>query len=272
MKRRVSDTPVLAVLIVAVIYAVYGGLTLAKYQGDITRFIVAGDRFTQASDTPIDVAVSPQLDGYDGQFYFRLALDPLTHDRTAFGITLDLPPYRQQRIVYPAAAHVLALGHPAWIPWALVLINYLGVCAMALIGGRYAQSLGRHALWGISLPLYTGFFFSFTGNLAEITEMVLLLTALLALQRQHPSWAALFLSLAVLTKETALIAALAVGASYYYTHRQMKLWRKGIVLAAPVAVYLALAVVPNRSVGASRWRQWRGEFWLAVSRPCQLSA
>ena len=92
------------------IYAVYGGWTLAKYQGDVTRFITAGDRYTQEADTPITVAVSPQLDGYNGQFYFRLALDPLTHKRTAFGITLDLPAYRLHYRCIKISARNLLFG------------------------------------------------------------------------------------------------------------------------------------------------------------------
>ena len=50
-------------------------------------------------------------DGYDGQFVYRLALDPFTHAVTAHGITLDNPAYRQQRIATALLAHV-ARGHP----------------------------------------------------------------------------------------------------------------------------------------------------------------
>ena len=38
--------------------------------------------------------------GYDGQFFYRLALRPWTQTRTEFGITFDEPAYRQQRLVY----------------------------------------------------------------------------------------------------------------------------------------------------------------------------
>ena len=44
-----------------------------------------------------DLPVHTGTNGYDGQFYYRLALNSLSHQVTAFHITLDNPPYRQQR-------------------------------------------------------------------------------------------------------------------------------------------------------------------------------
>ena len=49
-------------------------------------------------------------EGYDGQFFYRLALDPLASRTTDFGIILAS--YRHQRIGYPLAAAALSWGHP----------------------------------------------------------------------------------------------------------------------------------------------------------------
>ncbi len=71
-------------------------------------FIVAGSPTCDFSKIPIPV-LDYKTGGYDGQYYFRLALDPLASQQTAFGITLDHPAYRQQRILYPALAHLFLL-------------------------------------------------------------------------------------------------------------------------------------------------------------------
>ena len=39
----------------------------------------------------------------------------------------------------------------------LLATNVIAVAALGWIGGRYAQSLGRHALYGLLFGLYPGF-------------------------------------------------------------------------------------------------------------------
>src|SRR5439155_705441 len=63
--------------------------------------------------------------GYDGQFYYYLARDPLL--RGGAPTYLDAPGYRYQRILLPALSALLALGQPAWIGWTLLLTNLLGL-------------------------------------------------------------------------------------------------------------------------------------------------
>src|SRR3990172_6865503 len=94
---------------------------LSAYAWDPSVFIVAGERFTSPR---ADIYIHPR-DGYDGQFYYRLALDPLTIERTAHGIRLDNPPYRQQRILYPVLAWLVGRVIP--VPWAMLLVNYIAM-------------------------------------------------------------------------------------------------------------------------------------------------
>ncbi len=68
-----------------------------------------------------------RLYGEDGTFCYRIALNPGTL------VGIDVPPYRYMRILYPLVARMLALGQPAVIPYALVLVNYF-----AVVGGTLA--------------------------------------------------------------------------------------------------------------------------------------
>lgn len=91
--------------------------------------MVAGDQFVQVAAAPAGLLVT-HGPGYDGQFFYRLALRPWTHQRTEFGITLDQPAYRQQRIVYPLLTFILARGAPPATAWALLGCNLAAAAAL----------------------------------------------------------------------------------------------------------------------------------------------
>jgi hypothetical protein len=103
-----------------------------------------------------------------------------------------------------------SLGRPGLAPFALVLVNYVCLCFMGWVGGVYAQSINRHALWGIVFPLYPGFILVLMRDLTEITESCFLLAAFVCMHLNLQRRAILFLALAVLTKETALLAVIAL--------------------------------------------------------------
>ena len=122
---------------------------------------------------------------------------------------------RQQRIIFPLVVYLAAFGSPVFIPVLLILVNYVALCVMGWLSGMYAQSLGRSALWGLMLPLYSGFLFSLRANSPEIVEICLLLGFLLCLLRKRYVVATVLLSLAALTKETALLIVMALAITYF---------------------------------------------------------
>jgi hypothetical protein len=99
--RDRTNSPWLTMLITAIVYLAFIVVRLEMHNGDASVFVVAGDRFVDAGQTPPDLMVRPTSDGYDGQFYYRLALDPFTKRVVDFGISLSNPVWRQQRIAYP---------------------------------------------------------------------------------------------------------------------------------------------------------------------------
>lgn len=192
--------------VVFITLALYGLLLifyLSAYNWDPSVFIVAGEHFT----TPdADIYIHPR-DGYDGQFYYRLALDPLTREWAAYGIRLDNPPYRQQRILYPVLAWLLSRIKCGTVPWAMLLINYAALIAIGGLGAAHAIRAGHAPEWGLLFALWPGFLVSLTRDLTEPLAAALLLAALLV---RRPWLSALSLSLAVLARETMLLAALAL--------------------------------------------------------------
>ncbi len=177
--------------------------------GDITRFIDAGSSFVNSAKAPRGLAIVPGS-GYDGEFYYRLALDPANLHRTAYGITFDTA-FRLQRITYSAIAWLFAGGRQGLIPVSLVVVNILGLGALGWLGGLVAKDSNRPAVYGLLIAGYFGFLFTLGRDLTEICAATFLLAGLVALRRDRPVLAGFLLAAAALSRETALAFAVSVG-------------------------------------------------------------
>ena len=229
------NRPVLPLLIVAILYFFF----LASYlrTHDAAFFVQAGDYFVDTTQTPDNLFTVTPFTGYDGTFYYRLALTPFTQEQTAFGITIDNPRYRHQRILYPLLAWFFSFGSPPLVIYSLILVNFLGLCALGWVGAHYAQTVGRHAFWGILFALYPGFLYTLSRNLTEIVEALFLLAALVALRQQRAALAVCLLILAILGKETAVLipaAALLLTTVTLWQKKKVYDWWVGLV---PLLVY-----------------------------------
>jgi hypothetical protein len=194
--------------------------------------------------TPPSLRVLEPEQAYDGEFFYRLAVDPLV--LRDIGIALDTPSYRQQRIVYPLLAAGVSLGQQAWVPWGLVVVNVLGLGVLGALAGRYALDLGRPAWWGVALPLYVGFTFTLARDLSEIVQACAIVATVLALHRQQRTWAAIWMALAVLTRETAVVLAvvlLLTAGCDWLTLSRHRLTAAGWAGLAGLCCYVAVQVL-----------------------------
>jgi hypothetical protein len=194
------------------------GFVLARLEvwakGNLSKFILLGSGhtgFTHARQLPPGVAIAdPGAAGYDGQFYYRLALDPFDWAKTAFGITMDQS-YRYTRIGYPFLAWLVSLGQRGFVPVALVAINLVCVAAMAVLGGMFARESGRHALWGLAFAGYFGLVISIGRDTAEPLAEACMLGGLLAYRRSRPVLTACLFTVGAVTRETILFAPAAIA-------------------------------------------------------------
>jgi len=221
------------------------GIRVATHGGRLGAFAVAGSAFVHGA-TP-DLPVTAHSTGYDGQFYYRLAQDPLTRRVTADGITLDNPSYRQQRIGYPATAWLLARVTGAATSLALVLVNALAVLAVGGLGALWARRLGRSPWWGVGLAASPALLIALARDLTEPLATAALLAGLLAWTSRRRGLAALAFTAAALTRETtlAVVFGLALTAAYWAwrdRHRRDALTGHAAAigcLAVPAAVEIA---------------------------------
>jgi hypothetical protein len=220
-------------------------------QGDISRFILVGRHFATPSQLPPHVALAPTY-GYDGQFYYRLALNPVNFSHVAYGIRVDQP-YRYMRIGYPWLTWLVSFGQHVLVPVILVVINIVAIGTMGYLGGMFARQGGRHAPAGLVLPAYFGLLTSLSRDTAEPLAAACLLGGLLAIRARRPVLAGLLLAYAALTRESVMVAVAALAIidviGVIRRRRPVRPGRDDVAWALPTAAFVAWQVVVKLAVG-----------------------
>lgn len=221
LSYRAKATTLIALVLVTVVifYLLFGW-----FGGNITGFFWLGDTLPLspylAHPQPI---IHENSAGYDGQFFLALALDPsLGHPGTL--AALDNPAYRYGRIGYPGLGYLVGLGQAQLIPYALVLINGLGLVLLATFGTIQLQrsapptSLYR---WPGLLPLVVpGLWIALGLSTADLLAAALWAGSLLALQRHRDWLAVLGLGLCCLVRETFGATVVLLGVFLFLRQRQ----------------------------------------------------
>jgi len=143
----------------------------------------------------LPIAVVPDSNGYDGQFYAQIALDPTLRD-AEFIQVVDAPAYRARRILVPALAAILGMRNPWWTMQAYALVNVLVWVIFALllrrhIGGNDWLAFAR---W-VGCVFSMGAIESVRQSLVDLPALLLLLLAIEAHSRARFAPSSLWLSL-----------------------------------------------------------------------------
>lgn len=238
MLTRVNDRPLtratlltslaLCLLVLGIYGTVYS--VRVRQPGGALRFAVLA-----TSDTPGNR-------GYDGQYYYRIALDPSAARRPVPvagypPVRIDRPAYRYQRIGYPLLARVVALGDRARIAGALVLVNVAAIALGTLFVALLLARNGLSPLYAVAFAAYVGQVASFWRDLAEPLAAALVALALLHWRDERPLLPSLVLLAAALTKEVALLFAAPLAFSLLLYARWRSFWMVVGVVLLPYALW-----------------------------------
>ncbi len=239
-----TDRPIVTGLLVLLAAT---GFVAARWEmwsrRSISRFILIGQNFAHPAQLPPGMPLRAKA-GYDGQFYYRLAINPLNFHQTAYGITVDTA-YRFMRIGYPVITWLVSFGQSSLVPWMLVAVNVAAIGTLGYVGGRFAIQGGRHAAWGLLLPGYFGLVTSLCRDTAEPVAAACMVAGLLAIRLRRRRLAALLLAFGALTRETVivLVAAIAIVQIVGFVRRRHRPGRDDIVWVLPAAVFVAWELV-----------------------------
>ncbi|MFL7790712.1 MAG: AZOBR_p60025 family cell surface glycopolymer formation protein [Anaerolineae bacterium] len=223
-------------LITVVACACYVLVALGAEEWDPMRFVLLGSYFAEGD---------PDGEwGYDGQYSYQIALDPLEGWRYT-----DNAAYRYQRVLYPLLARWVALGQPGWIPYTLILVNLASIGLCAYTAGRILVRYGVSAWYALPCGLYAGLLIALRLDTNEPLSYALILLGVWFYVQERSWLGAAMLMLAVFAKETALLA---VGA-FLATYVMGKKWRQAghllLVNGVPFVAYRLLLYHWFGSVG-----------------------
>lgn len=228
-RPRLAPAPWQVVLALALVYLT---AVFALNNADLLTFVTPGACFAACqgmANCPLEPAA-----GYDGQFAYYIARDPL-HAAPC----LDVPAYRYQRILLPLLGHALALGDVRWLPLALVAIN-LAALVGATAALEHLLAAQRVSRWyALVFGLFVGVFMSVRLSTTEPLAYGLVVAAIWLHQRGRAGPGAVAFLLAALAKETTLAFAAGYMLSYALAGRWRAALRLALVVGAPFALWQA---------------------------------
>lgn len=176
--------------------------------------------------------------GYDGQYYYMMALDPVNARNYVFN-----PTYYYSRVLYPLTARALALGKPDFVPYTLILINLVSVIVGTVMIAAWLRRKHVPPWFALIYAGYSGMFISFQRDLTEPMAYALLAAGIYLLEfggRRRVMWSGLCFALGTLTRDKAAILALAFTLSFLLYNEDRpdmgRLWNMGRNLPAAIAL------------------------------------
>lgn len=219
MKRSIVALAVLAVAF----SALYVGRLLASYDFDPSTTIKFGEVFEEhnkyGADLLGDIVLAPKA-GHDGKFFFTQAMDPFYLEPQVHAIYLDRPTYRAQRMAYPTIASLGGLLPAQATAWGLIIVNIVAMAVGTVYTGLVAMRMGLSSWFGLAFFINPGMIVDLSIDGAGVVAMAGMMAGVYYFVAGDLLPAAISLSLAALSRETMLIAAIGLAAFYWHKNRR----------------------------------------------------
>ncbi len=211
-------------MVVVCLAFLYCLITLIRSNGNPLTFVMIGRKY--------DPAHGVTNLGYDGQFAYQIALNPV-----GAAPTLDIPAYRYQRIVYPLTARLLALGNATAIPWMLIFINLASLALGTLATEKLLKDHGQSRWYALVYGLFAGQLLALRLDLTEPLAYMLAQWGVLLFDRKRYGWSGVLFALAGLTRELTLLFPAACALALLIKDRRMWGAAWGTLIVLPFALW-----------------------------------
>jgi hypothetical protein len=243
--------PIVVGVVAAVTIVVFVGarLVLAAHD-DASRFVVAGTAYVDRHTVTPKIHVFDSV-GYDGQFYWRLAVEPTARTLSPVrGVRLDQR-IRLSRLVYPLVAWIGAAGQPGAVIWSLIAVNIVAFGVLAGLAAALARDHGSSVWTGLAVAASSGLVMSISRDLCEVVMVAALVGGVLALHRGRFLLAGLAFSVAVLTHEQVVlvVAVFGVGRLYSLARDRARPGPEDLAWSLPGVAFVAVQLIYRRLTG-----------------------
>ncbi len=177
--------------------------------------------------------------GYDGQFFYYIALDP----SKAYHY-IDDPPYRYARILYPLVARVFSFGRPQLIAYSLLFINVVSLIGTVYLLSSYLKRFNISPYISLIYAFYPGVFVSLGHDLNELLAYFLTMTGVYFFDPKRTKkliTSSIFFILAIFTREATALFSISFGAALIFAisklDKQIQInqdWKKGIAFCLSI--------------------------------------
>jgi hypothetical protein len=218
-------------LVVAVAYLLFLAFFTTSHHYQLFDYVHIGTRFSLHDPHGTN--------GYDGQFYYYIARDPLHAYRY-----MDSAPYRYQRILYGIVIYVLSLGNASLIPFLMLFVNFLSIVLSVEIVSRLLARRNLSPWFSLALAFYFGQTAALLFDTAEPFAILLLCAGLWRLDEENVTLAAIFMGLAALTRETTIFFPLVYLFAFLWQRRWWDAIRFLVLAILPlVAWYIVIWII-----------------------------
>lgn len=265
--RRTDALGPTLIVAVTLIWSITGVLGPSRLNP--TAFVRFGRAYSAVIQPPPGAVIATQT-GYDGQYFWALARDPLLLEQRTVSAFAHQG-FRLQRVAYPALAFLLAGGNAAALPWTLLGLNVLLILAITVAVSDHARRLGRSGWWGLCAGWLPGLSFALLADLSDALAVATMLGGVIAWRSGRRWVAAGLLSVAVLAREPMLLTVLAITAEVGIAARAAGHGRRWLHALArgmwPVAVVPVLAFAVWQAYVHVRWGGSTSAPWSAFAPP-----
>jgi hypothetical protein len=206
---------IVSALVVTCYYAVVRARVESSYGGNYSGLLMISKQGFDKNpllNTREDVRDSLVLQdsGYDGQFMYFSAFDPLLREYQSVPSTyrnvMDAAPYRYGRIGFGLLTIAFSAGQWQRFPETMTRLIVFSVFLAALVLARMAQAQALSPAFGASVLLVPGFWLSLQSSLPEPIAAAALLGGILFISQSRWWLAAALFALSLLVRETGIVA------------------------------------------------------------------
>jgi hypothetical protein len=193
--------------------------------------------------------------GYDGQFMYYAAFDPLMrafrHEPARYRSVVDAVPYRFGRIGFSALTRLIAGERWRWYPATMMWIILLSLGASAFALATMAEDARITPLAGALVLLVPGFWRSMLAALPEPLAAATLLAGILAAFKRRWGLAGSLFAVSLLVRETGVVLVTCIACAIAFSGRcrdAATVWLVAIAPALLWRIYVGWTIYPDWGV------------------------